>query len=157
MNKDIILTKHGKELLEQELNDLVAVRRKEVAKRLKDAKDFGDISENSEYEDAKNEQAFMEGRISEIEYVLANAEVVDEKKGKKDKVRMGLVAVLRDMETKKMQEFRIVGSFEADPDLMQISHESPVGKELMGKKIGDIAEIDLPHGKLRYKIEDIKK
>jgi len=157
VNKDIILTKHGKELLEQELNDLVAVRRKEVAKRLKDAKDFGDISENSEYEDAKNEQAFMEGRISEIEYVLANAEVVDEKKGKKDKVRMGLVAVLRDMETKKMQEFRIVGSFEADPDLMQISHESPVGKELMGKKIGDIAEIDLPHGKLRYKIEDIKK
>ena len=157
MNKDIILTKHGKELLEQELNDLVAVRRKEVAKRLKDAKDFGDISENSEYEDAKNEQAFKEGRISEIEYVLANAEVVDEKKGKKDKVRMGLVAVLRDMETKKMQEFRIVGSFEADPDLMQISHESPVGKELMGKKIGDIAEIDLPHGKLRYKIEDIKK
>jgi transcription elongation factor GreA len=157
VNKDIILTKHGKELLEQELNDLVAVRRKEVAKRLKDAKDFGDISENSEYEDAKNEQAFMEGRIAEIEYVLANAEVVDEKKGKKDKVRMGLVAVLRDMETKKRQEFRIVGSFEADPDLMQISHESPVGKELMGKKIGDIAEIDLPHGKLRYKIEDIKK
>jgi transcription elongation factor GreA len=153
----IILTKHGKEMLEQELTDLTSVRRKEVAKRLKEAKEFGDISENSEFEDAKNEQAFTEGRISEIQHILGNAEVVSEPKGKKDKVKLGLTATLRDMETRKVQDFRIVGSFEADPDLMQISHESPVGQAIMGKKVGDIVEIELPHGSLRYKVEDIKK
>ena len=157
MSKEIILTTHGKEMLDAELEDLISVRRKEVAKRLKEAKDFGDISENSEYEDAKNEQAFTEGRIAEIQHILANAEVVDERKGKKDKVRVGLVAVLRDMHTRKTHEFHLVGSFEADPDLMQISHESPVGKAIMGKKVGDIVEIELPHGALRYKVEDIKK
>ena len=157
MSKEIILTTHGKEMLDRELEDLVGVRRKEVAKRLKEAKDFGDISENSEYEDAKNEQAFIEGRIGEVQHILANAEIVDEKKGKKDKVRVGLVAVLRDLDTHKVQEFHLVGSFEADPDLMQISHESPVGKAIMGKKVGEIVEIDLPHGALRYKVEDIKK
>lgn len=157
MDKEIILTKHGKDKLDAELEDLTKVRRKEVARRLKEAKDFGDISENSEYEDAKNEQAFIEGRIAEIEYIMANSEFVDEKKGKKDKVRVGLVAVLRDMETRKTQRFHIVGSFEADPDQMQISHESPIGQAVLGKKVGDIVEIDLPHGALRYKVEDIQK
>lgn len=157
MSDEIILTKHGQELLEQELSDLTKVRRKEVAKRLKEAKDFGDISENSEYEDAKNEQAFTEGRIAEIQHILAHAEVIDEKKGKKDRVRMGLVASLRDMETRKVHDFRIVGSFEANPDLMHISHESPIGQAILGKKIGDIVEIELPHGSLKYKVEDIKK
>jgi transcription elongation factor GreA len=157
VKKDIILTAHGKALLETELQDLVGVRRKEVAKRLKEAKDFGDISENSEYEDAKNEQAFTEGRVSEIQYILANAEVVDEHKGGLKQVRVGLTAVVRDLETKKKLEFKIVGSFEADPDLMQISHESPIGKAIVGKKIGDTVDIDLPHGALRYTIEDIKK
>jgi transcription elongation factor GreA len=155
--KDIILTKHGQEMLEKELADLTNVRRKEVAKRLKEAKDFGDISENSEYEDAKNEQAFIEGRISEVQHILANAEVVSDPRGKKDKVKLGLTATLRDMETRKVQDFRIVGSYEADPDLMQISHESPVGQAILGKKVGDIVEIELPHGSLKYRVEDIKK
>ncbi len=157
VNKEIILTNHGKEMLENELEDLVNIKRREVAKRLKDAKDFGDISENSEYEDAKNEQAFTEGRIAEIEHILANAEVIDEKKGKKDRVRMGLTATLKDMETGKVNDFRIVGSFEADPDLMQISHESPVGQAILGKKVGDTVEIDLPHGALKYRVVEIKK
>jgi transcription elongation factor GreA len=155
--KDIILTKNGKDLLDKELDELVNVRRKEVAKRLKEAKDFGDISENSEYEDAKNEQAFTEGRIAEIQYILANAEIVDEHKGGLKQVRVGLTAILQDMDTKKKQEFKLVGSFEADPDLMQISHESPVGRAIVGKQIGDLVEIELPHGPLKYKIVDIKK
>jgi transcription elongation factor GreA len=157
VKKEIILTTHGKERLETELKDLVGVRRKEVAKRLKEAKDFGDISENSEYEDAKNEQAFTEGRVSEIQYILANAEIVDEHKGGLKQVRVGTTAVVRDLETKKIQKFKIVGSFEADPDLMQISHESPVGRAIVGKKIGETVEVELPHGALRYIIEDIKK
>ncbi len=157
MSKEIILTTHGKEMLDNELKELIGVRRKAVAQRLKEAKDFGDISENSEYEDAKNEQAFTEGRISEIQYILANAEIVDEHKGGLKHVRVGLTAILRDMETKKNQEFKIVGSFEADPDLMQISHESPVGRAIVGKEIGDLVEIELPHGALKYKIVDIKK
>lgn len=157
VKKEIILTTHGKDLLEAELQDLVGVRRKEVAKRLKEAKDFGDISENSEYEDAKNEQAFTEGRIAEIQYILANAEIVDEHKGGLKHVRVGSTAVLKNLETKKTQEFKIVGSFEADPDLMQISHESPIGKAIVGKEIGETVEVPLPHGALKYKIEGIKK
>ncbi|MFH1736821.1 MAG: transcription elongation factor GreA [Actinomycetota bacterium] len=157
MAKEIILTHRGKEILEEELKDLIEVRRKEVAKRLRDAKDYGDISDNSEYEDAKNEQAFIEGRVAEIQHILANAKIIDEKKARKDKVRLGLTATLRDLKTSKLHEFRIVGSYEADPDLMQISHESPVGQAILGKKVGDIVEIELPHGKLKYKVEDIKK
>ncbi len=157
MTNEIIMTQRGKEILEGELEDLIAVRRKEVAKRLRDAKDYGDLSENSEYEDAKNEQAFIEGRVAEIQHILANAKIIDEKKARKDKVRLGLIATLRDLKTSKLHYFRIVGSYEADPDLMQISHESPVGQAILGKKVGDIVEIELPHGKLKYKVEEIKK
>jgi transcription elongation factor GreA len=157
MANEIIMTHRGKEVLEEELKDLIEVRRKEVAKRLRDAKDYGDLSENSEYEDAKNEQAFIEGRVAEIQHILANAKIVDEKKARKDKVRLGLTATLRDLKTSKLHDFRVVGSYEADPDLMQISHESPVGQAILGKKVGDIVEIELPHGKLKYKVEDIKK
>jgi len=157
MANEIIMTHRGKEVLEEELKDLIEVRRKEVAKRLRDAKDYGDLSENSEYEDAKNEQAFIEGRVLEVQHILANAKIVDEKKARKDKVRLGLTATLRDLKTSKLHDFRVVGSYEADPDLMQISHESPVGQAILGKKVGDIVEIELPHGKLKYKVEDIKK
>jgi transcription elongation factor GreA len=156
-NNETILTKTGFEKLKDELDHLVSVKRKEVAARLKEAKSFGDLSENSEYEDAKNEQAFVEGRIREIKHVMMHAHIVDTKQAKTDSVTVGLTATLKDLETGKSHDFKLVGSYEADPDLLQISHESPVGKAIMDKKVGDIVVIELPHGALRYKVEKISK
>lgn len=157
MDQEAILTKAGHEKLQEELAYLTTVKRKEVATRLKDAKSYGDLSENSEYEDAKNEQAFVEGRIREIKHVLMHAQVIDEKKARPDRVRLGLTATLKDLETGRSHDFKIVGSYEADPDLSQISHESPVGQAILGKKVGEIVEIKLPHGVLRYRVEAIRK
>lgn len=154
---ETILTKNGFEKLKDELDHLMSAKRKEVAERLKEAKSFGDLSENSEYEDAKNEQAFIEGRIREIKHVMMHAHIIDTKNVKTDKVQVGLTATLKDLETGKIHDFKLVGSYEADPDLLQISHESPVGKAIIDKKVGDIVVIELPHGALRYRVEKIKK
>lgn len=155
--KEIILTPEGLRRLENELDNLKSVRRREVAERIKQAIGFGDISENSEYEDAKNEQAFIEGRILTLEKKLRNARVLDESEVATDTVSLGSKVVLKDIEFGDELEYVMVGSMEADPANNKISNESPVGKAILGSKIGDIVEVDVPAGILKYQVLNISK
>ncbi len=155
--KKIILTKDGLKKLENELENLKTVRRKEVAERLKEAIALGDISENSEYDDAKNEQAFIEGRIQELEVKLRNVEVISDDKKSKSKVTIGSKVVLLDMEFDEEEEYTLVGSAEADPSQGLISNESPVGAAILGQKTGTVVDVHAPNGVLKYKIVKIKK
>lgn len=155
--KEVILTQEGLEKLEEELVHLKSVRRREVAERIKQAIEFGDISENSEYEDAKNEQAFIEGRILTLEKKLRNARVLDESEVAIDTVSLGSKVVLKDIEFGDELEYFIVGSMEADPGSFKISNESPVGKAILGSKTGDIVEVDVPAGILKYQVVKIGK
>jgi transcription elongation factor GreA len=152
--KEVILTFEGLAKLEGELEHLKTVRRREVAERIKQALEFGDISENSEYDDAKNEQAFIEGRILTIEKMLRNARVIDEEeKGKSNGVvRVGSKVKVKDLEDNEESEYVIVGSAEADPLASKISNESPVGKALLGQKVGTIIEVKVPAGVVNYEI-----
>ncbi len=153
--KEVILTQEGLDKLEEELVHLKSVRRREVAERIKQAIEFGDISENSEYEDAKNEQAFIEGRILTLEKKLRNARVLDESEVALDTVSLGSKVVLRDIEFGDELEYFIVGSMEADPGSFKISNESPVGKAILGSKTGDVVEVDVPAGNLKYQVVKI--
>lgn len=157
MAEKVIITKEGLDKLEEELSYLRGTKRKEVTERIKQALEFGDISENSEYDDAKNEQAFVEGRIKEIENILNNAEVIDEDEVETTEVNVGTIVTIKDMETEEEYDYKIVGTTEADPLDNKISNASPVGKALLGHKIGDEVEIDAPAGKIVYKILAIKK
>ncbi|MBQ8698567.1 MAG: transcription elongation factor GreA [Schwartzia sp.] len=152
----MILTKDGLKKLQDELENLKSVRRIEVAERIKQAIAFGDISENSEYDDAKNEQAFIEGRIQELEQKLRNVEVISEEKKPKNVVTMGCKVVIRDMEFEEDMEYTLVGTAEADPEAMRISNESPVGAAILGQKVGKIVEVQAPAGTIKYKILKIK-
>ena len=155
-----ILTKEGLKQLEDELDNLRSVKRAEVAERLKVAISYGDISENSEYDDAKNEQAFVEGRIQVLEKLIRNAQIINEPgKGDKDKVVLGCEVTIRDMETKDTETYRVVGTTEADPmaEPPRISNESPVGKAILGEKVGKVVLVATPAGELRYKIVDIQQ
>ena len=154
--KKIILTKEGLKKLEDKLENLKSVRRIEVAERIKQAIDFGDISENSEYDDAKNEQAFIEGEIMDLEKKLRNGEVIQEDDKKKNTVHMGNCVVIRDLEFNDDFEYTLVGSAEADPTENKISNESPVGEAILGKKVGATVEVNVPAGILKYKIVKIK-
>ncbi|MBQ9364327.1 MAG: transcription elongation factor GreA [Schwartzia sp.] len=156
-DKKIILTKDGLKKMEEELEHLKTVRRKEVAERLKEAIALGDLSENSEYDDAKNEQAFIEGRIQELTVKLRNVEVISDEKKSKSVVQMGSCIVVRDMEEEEDLEYTIVGSAEADPAEGRISNESPVGEAVLGQKVGTIVDVRAPAGLLKYKIVKIKK
>lgn len=156
MADEIILTREGFEKLENELNHLKTVKRREVAKRIKQARELGDISENSEYEDAKNEQAFLEGRIREIEQMLRNARLADEDTAG-DVVHFGKVITLYDLENEDEVAYSLVGSAEADPLDYKISNESPLGKAIMGKKVGDVVEFEAPIGLIKYEIRKIEK
>ena len=151
MTEDIILTRQGFNNLESELQHLKTVRRREVAKRIKQAREFGDISENSEYEDDKNEQAFVEGRIREIEQILRNARIAEETVAD-DIVHIGKNVTLKDMENDDEITYYIVGSAEADPLNNRISNESPLGKAIIGKKVDEIVEINAPIGIIKYQI-----
>ncbi len=153
--KEVILTLDGLKKLEEELEILKTQKRREVAGRIKQAIEFGDISENSEYEDAKNEQAFIEGRIMTLEKMLRNARIIDNNE-EKDYVSIGSTIVLKDMEYGDKEEYTIVGSAEADPAVNKISNESPVGKALLGHQKGTIVEVNVPAGILRYEIIDIR-
>ena len=153
--KETIITTEGLRRLEKELENLKTVKRREVAERIKQAIEFGDISENSEYEDAKNEQAFIEGRISVLNQMISNAKVIEEENVDKNVVSLGSTVLIKDLEFNEEFKCTIVGSVEADPDANKISNESPVGSAILGKKRGDIVEIDAPAGKIRYKIIDI--
>jgi len=155
MPKDVILTADGLEKLKTELALLQGDRRREVAQRIKEAREFGDISENSEYDDAKNEQAMLESRIAQVEERLRSATVVDAKDVSTDSVQVGSIVNVRDEATGKAQKFTIVGSPEAKPP-ERLSYESPVGKALLGHKRNDIVDVPLPNGKtLQLKITKI--
>ena len=153
--KEVILTLDGLKKLEEELEILKTQKRKEVADRIKQAIQFGDISENSEYDDAKTEQAFIEGRIMTLEKMLRNAKVIDDSEVK-DRVSLGSTVVLKDIEYGEEEEYTIVGSAEADPAVNKISNESPVGSAVLGQKKGSIVEVTVPAGVLRYQILDIR-
>jgi transcription elongation factor GreA len=148
MPKDVILTPEGLEKLKAELEDLQTTRRREVAERIKEAREFGDISENSEYDDAKNEQAMLETRILALEEKLRSAQIIDAKELSNDVVRVGVIVHVKD-EKGKSQPFTIVGSAEADVRAGRLSNESPVGKALMGRKKGETVEVSLPNGSTR--------
>lgn len=156
-DKEVILTVEGLNKLEKELDYLKSTRRREVAERIKQAIEFGDISENSEYEDAKNEQAFIEGRILQLEKMLRNAKVIDDQDVDDHIVTVGSTVKLRDLENSEDFEYTIVGSAEADPSKSKISNESPVGKAILGKSVGSIVEISVPAGTLHYQIESIHR
>jgi transcription elongation factor GreA len=153
--KEVILTLDGLKKLEEELEILKTQRRREVAERIKQAIEFGDISENSEYEDAKTEQAFIEGRIITLEKMLRNARVIDDNE-EKDYVSVGSTVVLKNIEYGDEEEYTIVGSAEADPAVNKISNESPVGKAVLGRGKGCIVEVNVPAGVLHYEIMDIR-
>lgn len=150
-DKPVLLTQEGLRQLEEELDYLKRVKRREVAERIKEALAFGDISENSEYDDAKNEQAFVEGRIAELETRLRNAEIIDND-GQSDNVSLGSTVKLKDVETDDLFEFTLVGSTEADPAKSKISNESPVGKAIIGRKKGETVHVSAPAGNIAYKI-----
>jgi transcription elongation factor GreA len=156
-NKEVPLTHEGLKKLEKELEFLKSTKRKEIAERIKQALEFGDISENSEYDEAKNEQGQMEGRISQIESMLKRARVIDEDEVDTEKVSLGSKVQLLDLEFDEQVDYQIVGSTEANPSESKISNESPVGKALIGKKKGETVEVAVPDGSIKYKILDIHK
>lgn len=155
--KDVFLTVEGLKKLEDELDLSKAVKRREVAERIKVALDFGDISENSEYDQAKNEQAQLEERISKLEMMLRNARVIDEDDISTDIVGIGSKVLVKDIEYNEEMEFTIVGSAEADPYEGRISNESPVGSALLGNKSGDIVDVMVPDGIIKYEILTITR
>ncbi len=154
---DIVLTADGHRRISEELEHLRTVRRREVADRIRESKTFGEFAENSEYEDAKNEQAFVEGRVLELKLVLQNASVLAPEDIPTDVVGLGSKVTVRDMDSKEQWEYTIVGSIEADPSEDRISDESPVGESLMDHKVGDVVEVRVPAGKAKYKIIKINK
>lgn len=154
--KQVMLTEEGLRKLEEKLEHLKTVRRTEVSERIKQAISFGDISENSEYEDAKNEQAFIEGEIMTIENMLRNSKIIEEGQDT-DTVMMGSTVVLKDIEFDEDLEYTIVGSAEADPMEARISDESPVGKAVLGHRVGDVVEVSVPAGVLKYEVLEIKQ
>jgi len=157
MQKEIALTPEGQLRLEQELVHLETVRRREVGERIREAKEFGDISENSEYDDAKNEQAWVESRIAEISQILANATIIESPK-RRDRVSLGCRVHLRDMTDGDTFAYQLVGSAEADPTHCRISNESPVGQAVMGAKKGDRVRVTTPRGAIiEYEVVSISK
>ena len=154
--KATILTPEGLRKLEEELEFLKTVKRKEVAERIKQSKEFGDLMENSEYEDAKNEQAFIEGRILTLEGMLRNAKVINNHDVRSDVVTIGSTVRLQD-EAGEELNYTIVGSPEADPLHDRISNESPVGRALLGRRRGDRVTVKAPAGTIRYTIKAIKR
>ena len=157
MAKSIKMTADGRKSLEEELENLKTKGRAEIAEKIKTARGYGDLSENSEYDEAKNEQAKIEARIVEIEAMLKNAELITDIKGAPKIVKVGAKVKVLDIELNKEFEYHIVGSTEADPRKNKISDESPVGKALMGKKSGQEAVVEAPSGEIKFKIISISK
>ena len=156
--KKYVMTYEGVKKLEEELEYLKTVKRKEITEKIKVALGYGDLSENSEYDEAKNDQAFTEGRILQIENMLKNAEVVDEAEIPTDTVSVGSTVKVKDYEFDEEVEYTIVGSAEADPMNFKISNESPVGRGLVGRKLGEVVEIALPDGETnKFEILEIKR
>ena len=154
--KEVILTPEGYEKLKSEIDELSTVKRREVADRIRTAREFGDIAENAEYDDAKNEQMLLEHRIATLEERLRDARVISKKDIAKDVVSVGSKVKLRDVAAKETLEYHIVGSAEADPSANKLSNESPVGKAIIGHKKGETVEVTAPRGTLKFKILEIK-
>jgi transcription elongation factor GreA len=154
--KEVILTPEGYEKLKEEISYLSTEKRREVAERIKTAREFGDIAENAEYDDAKNEQALLEHRIAQLEERLRNARVISKKEISKDSVSIGSRVKLRDVDAKETIEYRIVGSAEANPSENKLSNESPVGKAIIGRTKCETVEVAAPRGTLKFKIMDIQ-
>lgn len=155
MIEEILLTKEGYDAKVAELDELVMVKRLEIAERLKEAISYGDISENSEYDSAKNEQAELEDQISKIENIIKNAKIIDGAAGKNDVVSLGLKVKIKNVKARKEMEYVIVGSAEADPFEGRISNESPIGKALLGAKVKQKVEVEAPDGITKYEILSI--
>ena len=153
----VFLTEDGLNKLEEELDDAKAIKRKEIAARIKVALSFGDISENSEYDQAKNEQAQLEERIAKLEGMLRNAKIIDEDEITTDVVSVGSKVAVKDLEYDEEMEYVIVGSAEADPFEGKISNESPLGSSLLGRKKGDVVRVPVPDGIIEYEILDITR
>jgi transcription elongation factor GreA len=154
--KEVILTPEGHERLKQEIEYLSTTKRREVADRIRTARDFGDITENAEYDDAKNEQAMLEHKIAQLEDRLAHARVIESGEVDLSVVSVGARVRLRDVDANQTFEYTIVGSAEANPAEQKLSNESPVGRAIIGKKKGETVEVAAPRGSLKYKILDIK-
>jgi len=155
--KKYIMTYEGVKKLEEELEYLKTIKRKEITEKIKVALGYGDLSENSEYDEAKNEQAFVEGRILQLENMLRHASIIDESEIPADTVSVGSIAKVKDYEFDEEVEYTIVGSAEADPIAFKISNESPVGSALMGKKVGDIVEVAVPDGVNKFEILAVRR
>ena len=157
MSKQILLTDEGLKKLEDELEELKTVKRKEIAEKIKVALSFGDLSENSEYDEAKNEQAVVEARIAQVEAMLKNVKVLDDEDITTEVINVGSKVKVKDLEFGDTMEYYIVGSTEANPAQGRISDESPVGTALLGKKIGEVAEVNAPDGVFSLEILEISK
>ena len=157
MAKQIVVTDEGLKKLESELEDLKTVKRKDIAEKIKVALSFGDLSENSEYDEAKNEQAMVEARINQLETMLKNAKVIDEDDITTDAVHIGCKVTVFDLEFEEELEYHIVGSTEADPKQNCISDESPLGSSLLGRLVGDMVNVEAPQGTLSFKVLKITK
>jgi transcription elongation factor GreA len=156
LKDEIILTREGLTKLELELDELKFVKRKELASRIKTAISYGDLKENSEYHSAKDDQAFMEGRIITLERMLKNVRVADMENLDQTIVHVGSVVILNDVEVSEKIEYRIVGAAEADVFANKISYESPLGKALMGKSVGDVISVTAPMGQIEYELLEIR-
>ena len=146
MSRESVITPEGLEKLKEELEQLTTERRREVAERIKEAREFGDIAENAEYDDAKNEQAMLEQRILTLEDRIRRATVIDEKEIDDETVSVGVFVHVKDQRSGESQRFHIVGSAEADPVEQKLSNESPVGEALIGHKRGDVVSVETPRG-----------
>ena len=153
--KEIILTREAFEEYQKKLDYYKTHHRKEVAERIRQAKEFGEIGENSEYEDAKSEQAFIEGEILRLENILKSARILDEKEIPKDEVSLGSTVLIKNLATKKEEEYTIVGTFESNPSRGYISNESPVGQALIGARKGETLEVKVPRGVNKYQVVKI--
>ena len=156
LEKEVLLTKEGYSELAQRLEFLKTTKRHEIAEKIKTARDFGDLSENAEYEEAKTEQAFMEGEILELEYKIKNAVIIDDRTGPKDIAGIGSKVKVLDLLESEESEYKIVGSDEADLSLGRISNESPVGKAIIGSKVGDVVSVSAPMASYEIKILEIE-
>jgi transcription elongation factor GreA len=157
MAKQVLLTREGLENLKKELDDLKTIKRKEIAEKIKVALSFGDLSENSEYDEAKNEQAILESRIATVENMLQDYKIIDESELSTEVVHVGSIVKIHDKKYKETVSYKIVGSNEANPMKGKISDESPLGMSLLGLSVGDEVNVETPNGNIPYKLLDIAK
>ena len=155
INKTV--SKAGYQKLLDEKEYLINVKRKEIAEKLKEARSYGDLSENAEYDEAKNEQAINEQKINELEIIISNATIVDDDDITTFEVSVGTTVKLKDLELDEIEELEIVGSTESDPDNGKISDESPIGKAALKKKVGDVFEVEVPSGTLKFEVVEISR